>query len=655
MGWLQRCYEAYERNLPAVGKPTVRRGKYEPPMLLPVAHTTQKVHAEISLSGNGDFCSARVLRPDEMTTVIPCTEESSARTSGAVPHPLVDKLQYIAGDYEARGGPRKSEWNAYLAQLHAWCDSPQAHPAIRAVLWYIEKGCLIEDLVRSGVLIADESGRLLDKWTGEKEEMPPIFRNLNSADQFETFVRFRVDGDLLSEDRTVWDSFTQYYLAQLTSVDWCYAQGEKMPVSLLSPYKIRNAGDRAKLISSNDSQNFTYRGRFCNAQQALSIGYETTQKAHSALRWMIGRQGAQNGDQTLLVWGTQDEPVPPLEADTLDLVARGQDDLEDFYEQEPAPEQAQIQTRQAFAQRFNKVAQGYGAKLDAHSKISVMVLDSATPGRLSVRYYRELSGSRLLANVLDWHRSFAWELRYRKTETQKNGKSVFQSIVFWGAPAPADIARAAYGEGVDAKLKQQTIERLLPCITEGKPLPLELMRSAVRRASHGAAMEPWEARKTRSIACALVRGYYHRTRQEDYTMAVNENCNDRSYLFGRILACADQLESWALYDKETKSVSRPTNALRLEAAFALHPAKTTALLRSKLLPYLERLIKAGKSDYANRLMLGLMDRIPPEQFNDQPLSELYLLGYASQRAAFFEKNQAAEETAENTDAEETVE
>ena len=157
MGWLQRCYEAYERNLPAVGKPTVRRGKYEPPMLLPVAHTTQKVHAEISLSGKGDFCSARVLRPDEMTTVIPCTEESSARTSGAVPHPLVDKLQYIAGDYEARGGPRKSEWNAYLAQLHAWCDSPQAHPAVRAVLWYIEKGCLIEDLVRSGVLIADES------------------------------------------------------------------------------------------------------------------------------------------------------------------------------------------------------------------------------------------------------------------------------------------------------------------------------------------------------------------------------------------------------------------------------------------------------------------------------------------------------------------
>ena len=47
----------------------------------------------------------------------------------------------------------------------------------------------------------------------------------------------------------------------------------------------RNSGDRAKLISSNDSANFTFRGeRFSDAGQALRIGYETTQKAHSALR-----------------------------------------------------------------------------------------------------------------------------------------------------------------------------------------------------------------------------------------------------------------------------------------------------------------------------------------------------------------------------------
>lgn len=80
---------------------------------------------------------------------------------------------------------------------------------------------------------------------------------------------------------------------------------------------------------------------------------------------------------------------------------------------------------------------------------------------------------------------------------------------------------------------------------------------------------------------------------------------------------------------------RPSNALRYEVAYTKRPARTLALLRKQLEPYLESLIKAkGKID-ENDLMLQLIDRIPLEEFNDRPLTELYLLGYASQRQAFF--------------------
>lgn len=206
-----------------------------------------------------------------------------------------------------------------------------------------------------------------------------------------------------------------------------------------------------------------------------------------------------------------------------------------------------------------------------------------------------------------------------------------------GAPAPIDIAAAAYGAKADEKLRQQTVERLLPCITEGKPFPRDIMLAATRRASNGIALEPWEASKTRSIACALVRGYHHRNLKEEYTMALDETCSDRSYLFGRILACAEQLEQYASYSMAGDRISRPTNARRYEVAFTQHPAKTLALLRKQLEPYLERLIKARKSTYASDLMLQLIARIPAEQFNDQPLTELYLLGYACQRAEFFKK------------------
>ena len=120
-------------------------------------------------------------------------------------------------------------------------------------------------------------------------------------------------------------------------------------------------------------------------------------------------------------------------------------------------------------------------------------------------------------------------------------------------------------------------------------------------------------------------------------MALDESCSDRSYLFGRILACADQLErSYNYYF--LGDTHRPTNALRMETIFTQRPAKTTDLLRKKLEPYLERLIKNNRSIYSNDLMLKLLDQIPIELFNNEPLSELYLLGYASQRAEFFKKS-----------------
>ena len=643
MGWIERCYQTYEKNLAQVGKPSasIRHG-WNAPILLPVAHTTQKVNVEVSLSEKADFISAHVLHADDMTTVIPCTEESSARTSGPVPHPLVDKLQYIAGDYVERGGTKKHMWAEYLDQLQAWCDSPFGSEKVRAVLIYLKKRCLIRDLIAERVLFADEKGQLLKKWNGPKDKIPPIFQSITGGDQLEAFVRFQVGGDILSLDSKIWDSYTQYYQSTLGNKGICYIQGEEMPISYLSPYKIRNAGDRAKLISSNDSTNFTYRGRFENVEEALSIGFDTTQKAHSALRWLVGRQGIQNGDQTILAWGTENEPIPPITGDAYDLMERGQSDLfgEEFQSIYDGVETLP-QTRESFAAEFNKAIQGYRHVLTQHSQVSVMILDSATPGRLSIRYYRELSGSRLMDNIEDWHKTFGWELRYTKMKEDGKGKKKAVPVVFVGAPAPIDIASAAYGVKADDRLKQQTIERLLPCITEKRPFPKDIMLAAVHRAANGIAMETWEINKTRSIACALIKGYHHRNLKEEYTMAIDENCSDRSYLFGRILACADQLEQYAVYNTAGEKSNRPTNALRYEVAYTQHPAKTLALLRKQLEPYLERLIKANKSVYANEQMLKLISRIPMEEFNDQPLTELYLLGYACQRADFFKKTDEA--------------
>lgn len=644
MGWLERCYEAYEKNLGEVGKPSYRGGR-EAPVLLPVAHTTQKAQVEISLSYGGDFLSARVLRPDETTTVIPCTETSGTRTSGFVPHPLADKLQYVAADYAGFGGRKDAKFSEYVSQLEAWCDSGYGSDRLRAVLAYVKKGTLVSDLVNYRVLVTGEDGKLVSNWKNYSGEAPAIAPLL--ADETECFVRWQVGGVPLHEDAQTKQNWTDYYVSTLGGIGTCFVTGRRMPLSQLSPYKIRNAGDKAKLISSNDSVNYTFRGeRFENSAQALHIGYETTQKAHSALRWLIGKQGISNGNQTILVWGTENEDVPAPTWDSVDFA--GEDELADELAGDEKP--TVDTTRTAFAQIFNKAARGYKAELGEHAKICVMILDSATPGRMSVRYYRELSGSRLIGSVLDWHETFAWQHNYRRIQTERDGKKKYIPVSFYGAPSPADIAKATYGANADEKLVNQTVERLLPCITEGKPLPRDIVRSAVRRASNAAAYEYYEAQKVRSIACSLVRGYHDRNLKEDYTMALKEGYPSRSYVFGRILACADYIEFCAENSGAVKSADRrPTNAQRMEVAFTRRPAKSCKDLERQLAPYVSRLIKNGQSTYAYSKMLELIDSIPLEDFNNKPLDELYLLGYASQRQEFFtprRENAAADDGSE---------
>lgn len=641
MSWLEKCYETYENCQQEIGIQKFQaegdKRSYVP--LLPVAHTTQLVNIEVELDQSGDFQDARLLAKDEQTTIIPCTEESSARTSGVVPHPLVDKLQYIAADYPAYGGTKKSGWNLYHTQLQDWCSSPYADAKVCAVLRFLEKGCLVASLVQKHILFLDENGKMPTKWTGSKEEKPKILETLASADQTESFVRFRVGGIDLAQDEAVRESFIHYYEMKQQRVDYCTVQGKQMAVSTLSPYKIRNPGDRAKLISSNDSTNYTYRGRFVTAEQALSIGYETTQKAHSALRWLISKQGCSNGDQTVVVWGTKGEPIPDITADSMDLG----DDFAAAFAQLGQP-QLPPATESEYAERFNKAIQGYGKALDEKANTVVMILDSATQGRLSIRYYRELAGSELMKNITDWHRNFAWKLNYRSApeSVEPGQKPKWKRVSFWGAPSPADIAKAAYGEKADKKIIQQTVERLVPCITEGKYLPRDLMLSAVHRATAGIGLEPWEYQKTCGIACALICGYYHRNKKEDFVMTdgkyVDETIDDRSYLFGRILACAEQIERRV---QSQTGETRPTNAERLRLVFVQRPAKTTALLQQKLTPYLNRMRANGVSrDKRYSTLQELVGRLGAEKYTNKPLNELYLLGYACQMMDFREENAA---------------
>jgi CRISPR-associated protein Csd1 len=350
---MQKLYDTYENCQSLVG--VVEEENKTP--LMPIYHMTQQAQIEAVIDTEGSWRSARVLEEkQERTTLIPCTEKSAARAgTNAIPHPLFDKLIYLAGDYIQYRKPKNERYPEYIAQLSGWCTSPYAHPKVSAVLKYLKKGCLMKDLIGSSVLYLDESGSMPEKWEGA-ENMPPIFKAV-AGDQAGAFVRFQVvlaDGseDLYSriwEDPSVWQSYIDYQNSLPAQTDFCYVLGRKMPVSALSPKYIRRPGDGAKLISVNDSSGFTYRGRFETPSQAFCIGRETTEKAHNALKWLIPRQAYYNGDQVILSWRTDGAKTPDLCENSLDVLF----DLE--------PDKSVLSTGEDFAHRFRNALAGTAA------------------------------------------------------------------------------------------------------------------------------------------------------------------------------------------------------------------------------------------------------------------------------------------------------
>lgn len=99
----------------------------------------------------------------------------------------------------------------------------------------------------------------------------------------------------------------------------------------------------------------------------------------------------------------------------------------------------------------------------------------------------------------------------------------------------------------------------------------------------------YDYRKTLETACAIIKKYNNDKNKKDrgeYTVALDCNNRERSYLFGRVLAYYHYIEYIALQDEPT---DRATNAMRLQSAYCRRPKKTLAILDDKVHPYIVRM------------------------------------------------------------------
>jgi len=607
MGFWQHLADSYDKNADALRK------SY--PLSTTSISNNSDIIAVIVIDGGGNFLGYNKIdkaKKDKKTgedvvptvhVTIPVTEESMGRRgrdAWKLPHPLFDQYEYLKGD------GRKFE--SYVAALEDFAESEFATRQVQAIYRYILKRTVEKDL--SEIKPKDKTN---------------ILFQVEIADDPQAKVW---------ENETVFNSWHQYYLRKLSGVSLDYVSGVERSTAKFHPKKISSASANAKLISEpSDEYFYTFRGKFSDSSEAVSIGYETSQKAHQFLRYLINDRGCYCGEQVILSFtvGSMEKLLPPPIEDK---------SIWEFVQDSSVKTENDIQidlraeTGFDYAVTLKKSLGGFGhgQVLKQHAKTVVIALDAATKGRLSITFYRELDRSEYLERVADWHDGCKWHQKFWDNVDEKY-------VPYTGAPSVDKIIEAVHGKPRGSKdesytkIKKASRERLLRCIFDGAFLPKDYVSAAVRRVSNplGIAKNGKFDRngfeQILSTACALVRKDYQQRNKEDYKLSIELDRIDRDYLYGRLLGAADKLEEYVLFREKKNRIV--TAAIRYMQAFAQRPYRTWQTIHSCLNPY----IQTEKGSFGFNEIQAVMDQFVSGDYEkDTPLNASYLIGYYHERA-----------------------
>ncbi len=563
-------------------------GKNEP--LAPICHAITNARIEITVDVDGNYVQATEVDEKDAKTIFPVTEDSSGRAGTKPgPHPLCDQLGYYMSTNERK-------YNLYLQQLQEWESSVHSHPMLHPILRYIKKGTIVQDLFNSQIIKINEDGT-------PKEE--------------KAFIRWRVigigdDGGACWKNRDLQNAYTKYYLSKLQEreKDICMVNGDLEPIAKQHAKGIVSLNGNAKLISSNDSVNFTYRGRFINDTESMTVGYLASQKAHNALRWVIANQGRYCAGRNFVCWNPQGKEIPKVMS--VMRPKRKTDSSEDAN-----------YTPSDYKKYLKRILNGWKADLPIDAKAVTAVFDAATTGRLSVSYYSEMQATDFLDRLEFWDETCCWP----------NKKFGIQS------PALNNIACYAFGtlrndkiEADDNVLKQSML-RLVASRLEKARIPEDIEKNLVKKA--GTLMLYDDSKASRWLrsdllftTCAVIKKYRHDYFKEEWNMALEKEKKDRSYQYGRLLAVLEKAER----DTYGAEEDREPNAMRMQSVFTQRPQYAARMIWEQVKRGYYRRLSNGQRTYYEKLIGQIMEQISEyEEEANKPLEDTYLLGYYLQK------------------------
>lgn len=633
MSWLPECAAVYDK----IGKDAGT--KVNGVLLLPLFHSTQNAQIEVNVSTEGEFAFATIIDKANQVTMIPVTEDSAARSSGVEPHPLFDKLIYTAGDFVKYANKIKNNtpnyYIEYMEKLKQWVESEYTNDKLKAVYKYLSKGTLATDLINNELLILD----------GEKFDTKC---KINNIPQEDVFIRFSVvnfeTGEIVNlwDDKDISDKYISYCSNSDSESELCYATGEKVPVTYKHMAGIRYPGDKSKLISSNDKTGFTYRGLFSTKEEVYAVGRIVSQKAHLALKWLSQSCGTTFGTAKYIIWQKSLEEV----IDCFGTVKSENTKLENTDIKTDSDGVSYAETLSSYKQILRYVMKGYRQNLNFNSDIIIMVLDAATQGRMSINMYQELKSSEFYDNVNRWFSQTVWHWCY--FDGQKKLVHCVQTpslynIIKYACGVEKDSLIGQPTVEVDEKVLQRFVQAIFPCIALGKPLPANVLKQIFTRASNPqfySNKNNWD--RVVDVCCALYRKYYIDKKGVELNMKLDRDCDDRSYLYGRLAAVAEKIET-DTYDSDEK---RAPNALRYMNVLMTSPFKTWRHIEMKISPYMTKLAskKYGSYTYYGKELQEIYVNFKKGEFElVKPLDAMFFMGYYGEKDELYTSSKNKEE------------
>jgi CRISPR-associated protein Csd1 len=594
MGLFQKAVETYDNMKSLAGAESEERKA----ALAPIGFITTGVQIEITVTEDGEFRGAEQIfdisedskgksQKSEKKIIIPVTEKSLKRTNTAAtsPHPLCDKLMYMCPE-------NKESYEAYLEQLQDWCDSEFACPKIKAILKYVKKGTIQADIASVGKIKVKK----------------------------DTFVCWRVLSTDCAEPEEVWksrsviDSYINYYQSKIDASPekaLCYVSGELIMPADKHPGGV--VSGMAKLISSNDKKNFTYKGRFSDDSEALTVGFISSQKAHNALKWVVSNDGFRYGNRMFVCWNPKGKKTKNPFASL----------FPDFSEAEENP------TPTNYRKILAKTVLGYKNNFKPEDETVTAVFEAISDGRISVCYYSEMKAEDFLERLRFWDETTAW-LHRTFGVTSPNLRNIADAA--YGVPRTIGENQTVE---TDEKVLAIAMQRLLLCRLEKAPFPADIMRSAVQKCSSLQLYDKLNREKQLFTTCAIIKKYIYDRFKEEWNMALEPEKKNRSYQFGRLLAVLEKAERDAFDNGE----KREPNAIRMWSLFVKRPMYATTVIIEQLKNAYYPRLEPGERGYYDKLIEGIMRVISefPENEIGKPLGEEYLMGYYLQKDALYPK------------------